>query len=272
MILFDSENADLDITSLITCLTDTPDASNPSLCQGLIFMGDGAKNLDGNGGIFELVITIGGQTLQPSTKKMLFDPEVRSSMKTPEFLVPANTEVLLRILSPNGADTDVDVTAYLYDVSLSAGASTTKKSVGGTLTPAGALSRALTAYRGFGGTLTSSGALARARIVYRSLGGALTPTGDLLSALYMIMSLGGELDFAGDLSATNPLWLLIDDTLTWMGEWDATYGYAIDDVVLYKTSDGNEWHVFISKIGHNVGNIPTSTAAAWRRLYQEKWL
>jgi hypothetical protein len=35
---------------------------------------------------------------------------------TTPFPVPANAEVILRVLSPNGADTDVDVTAYLFDL------------------------------------------------------------------------------------------------------------------------------------------------------------
>ncbi len=82
---------------------------------------------------------------------------------------------------------------------------------------------------------------------------------------------GGIITLAGGLQISNPAWLLIDDNLTWIGEWDATYGYDIDDVVLHKSDDGNEWHVFVSKISHNVGNVPTSSAAAWRRLYQEQW-
>ena len=145
-------------------------------------------------------------------------------------------------------------------------------SLSGGLTPTGALSRTVTRYRGFDGTLTPSGALSRALTAYRSLGGTLTPTGQLVTALIIVMLLGGELDLSGALSGINPAWLLIDDILTWQGEWSSTYGYALDDVVLYKSTDGNEWHVFVSKISHNVGNVPTTTASAWRRLYQEKWL
>ncbi|NQU10692.1 hypothetical protein HQ590_07880, partial [bacterium] len=116
MTQLDTENADLDLTALITCLTDTPDASNPTKCMGLILLGDGAKNLDGTGGAFELVITVGGQTVQPSPQEITFGTEVRSAVWTTPFPVPANTEVILRVKSPNGADTDVDATAYLYDV------------------------------------------------------------------------------------------------------------------------------------------------------------
>ena len=83
--------------------------------------------------------------------------------------------------------------------------------------------------------------------------------------------ISGELDLlTGALSITNPAWLLIDDTMRWMGEWDETYTYDVNDVVLHYF--GNEWHVFISKAGHNTGNVPVSSAEYWRRLYQEQWI
>jgi len=113
----DTENADRDLTSLVTVLTDTPDASNPMICQGLVLFGDGAKDLDGTGGTFELVITVGGQTVQPSPQEVEFGTEVRSSVWTTPFPVPANMEVIMRVKSPNAGDNDVDVTAYLYDIS-----------------------------------------------------------------------------------------------------------------------------------------------------------
>ncbi len=84
------------------------------------------------------------------------------------------------------------------------------------------------------------------------------------------IALSGEVDFAGAYRMENPAWLILDATLTWMGEWDATWSYDIDDVVLHKAND--EWHVFVSKIGHNVGNIPTISPVAWHRLYQEQQL
>ena len=105
----------LDLTTLVTVLTDTPDASNATICQGYIKLGDGSYNLDGSGGDFQLVITVGGQTIQPSPQVVTFGTEVRSAIWTSQFPVPANEEVILRVLSPNADDTDVDVTAYLYD-------------------------------------------------------------------------------------------------------------------------------------------------------------
>ena len=112
----DSENADLDLTSLVTVLTHTPDASNPMLCQAYIELGYAPKTLDGTGGLFEFVMTIGGQTVQPSPEIVNFGTEVRASIWTSQFLAPENTVVILRVKSPNGADTDVEVQAYLYDV------------------------------------------------------------------------------------------------------------------------------------------------------------
>ena len=115
--LLDSENADRDLSALITVLTDTPSATTPMLCQGYIAFGDGAKNLDGSGGIFQLVVTVGGQTVQPSPQMIGFGTEVRSGIWTNPFPVPTGQEVILRIESPNAGDNDVDTTAYLYDVS-----------------------------------------------------------------------------------------------------------------------------------------------------------
>ena len=125
--------------------------------------------------------------------------------------------------------------------------------------------------RSYGGGLTPTGDLAKALTAYRSLGGNLTPSGELDAIVTFVIALGGDLNLSGALSARNPLWLLIDKNLIWQGEWDATTYYDIDDVVLYKATTDPEWHVFISKITHNVGNNPDSSASAWRRLYQEKW-
>jgi hypothetical protein len=115
----DQETADRDITSLITVLTHTPSVTVATLCQGYIKLGDGTpgNDLDGTGGSFQLVITVGGQTIQPSPTTYVFNAgKVRSSMNTGQFIVPPNEEVLLRILSPNGADTAVNIDAYLYEV------------------------------------------------------------------------------------------------------------------------------------------------------------
>jgi hypothetical protein len=114
----DSENADRDLTSIVTVLTHTPSASAAMFCQGLIMLGDGSKNLDGTGGSFELTVTIGGQTVQPDPSAITFSTAARSCVWTDPFVVPDNNEVLLRFKSPNAGDTDVDVTAYLFDIGI----------------------------------------------------------------------------------------------------------------------------------------------------------
>ena len=105
--------------------------------------------------------------------------------------------------------------------------------------------------------------------VTQVLSGALIPAGTVSPIPIFIQGVGGIFVPVGSLDVRNPEWLLIDDALIWMGEWDVTRSYGLDEVVLYKTGDGGEWHVFVSKITHNVGNIPVLSAAAWRRLYQE---
>ncbi len=67
-------------------------------------------------------------------------------------------------------------------------------------------------------------------------------------------------------------WVVQDDKLNWLGEWDATYTYGQFDAVLYRTSTDTQWHTFVSKTTHNAGNIPATSIANWRRLYQEQWL
>ena len=119
LIILDTENADRDLTSLVTVLTDTPDASNARLCQAVVKLGDGAKDLDGTGGYFDMVVTVGGQTIQPSPAKVTLGTEPRSMLAGSAFVVPAGDEVIIRVLSPNAADTDVDVTAVLYSVEAS---------------------------------------------------------------------------------------------------------------------------------------------------------
>lgn len=116
MIQLDTENADRDLTSLVTVLTDTPDASNPILCQSYIAFGDGSKDLDGTGGNFEVTITVGGQTIEPDPNIYTFSTATRTGIWTESFPVPANNEVVIKVKSPNSGDTDVDVTAYLYQL------------------------------------------------------------------------------------------------------------------------------------------------------------
>ncbi|MCP4571435.1 MAG: hypothetical protein GY838_03715 [bacterium] len=112
--ILDTENADRNLTSKVTVLTDTPVASEHALCQALVMLGDGSKNLDGSGGDFELTVTVDGQTAQPAPQVVTFGTEVRATVWSTPFPVPSNKEVTVAVKSPNGADTDVDVTAHLF--------------------------------------------------------------------------------------------------------------------------------------------------------------
>jgi hypothetical protein len=113
----DTENANLNLfTGPITVLTHTPSATKNILCQGVIHFGDGVDDLDGTGGNFELTITVGGQTIEPSPQIVTFSTAVRTMAFTTAFPVLANAEVIIRAKSPNADDDDVDVTAYLYQV------------------------------------------------------------------------------------------------------------------------------------------------------------
>ena len=135
----------------------------------------------------------------------------------------------------------------------------------GAITPAGVLGRSIMV--DFTGAITPSGALNQKTVI--AFTGSATPSGALGRALQFPITITGALTPIGALTRRNPNWLLIDDTMHWMGEWATTYPYDLDDVVLYKATGAAEWHVFVSKITHNTGNIPTSSASAWRRLYQE---
>lgn len=115
--LLDTENADRNLTSQVTVLTHTPSATSWKLCQALVMLGDGAKNLDGTGGDFEMEIIVGGNTIQPGPQVITAGAsDTRMAFQSVPFLVPPGTEVLIKAKSPNAGDTDVDVTAYLVDV------------------------------------------------------------------------------------------------------------------------------------------------------------
>jgi hypothetical protein len=117
IVQLDTENADRDLTSQVTVLTDTPDASDPMQCQALVYLGDGTKNLDGTGGDFEVTIELGSQTVEEDPQTITVSSgQTRAALMSEPFVVPANTQVVVKVKSPNAGDSDVDVTAYLYDV------------------------------------------------------------------------------------------------------------------------------------------------------------
>ncbi len=112
----DTENANFDIkTAFIAVLTHTPSTVEAMQCQAALFLGDGADDLDGTGGTFKIKINIGSQESHELSYTVTA-ADVRTVLWTPPFPVKANTAVVVYVLSPNAADADVDVTAYLYDM------------------------------------------------------------------------------------------------------------------------------------------------------------
>ena len=111
----DSENADRDITSKIAVLTDTVDVSGNYVVR--VMLGDGAKGLDGTGGDFELSISIDGRVAQPNPQVIAVEAATtEGNIESLPFISLAGEEVIAYVLSPNAADTDVDVTASLQDL------------------------------------------------------------------------------------------------------------------------------------------------------------
>ena len=111
----DSENADLDISSKIAVLTDTVDISGNYVVR--VMLGDGAKDLDGTGGAFELSISIDGRVAQPNPQVIAVEAATtEGNIESLPFITLAGEEVIAYVLSPNAADTDVDVTASLQDL------------------------------------------------------------------------------------------------------------------------------------------------------------
>jgi hypothetical protein len=105
------QSADLDLTGEIAVWTGTPDAAEPRTCAGVILLGDGVKDLDGTGGGFTVRIDLGGQSGPVGTQ--VLPASARGCLPVPAFFVPAGVAVTVRLLSPNAADVDVGVTAYL---------------------------------------------------------------------------------------------------------------------------------------------------------------
>lgn len=85
------------------------------------------------------------------------------------------------------------------------------------------------------------------------------------------VNVGGTLTMTGKMTGRSPDWLPLNDQLRWMGEWEVGIAYDTSDAVIYRAESTEEWHVFVSKVSHNQGNIPDTSVAFWRRLYQEQW-
>lgn len=114
--LLDSENADRDLTSLVTCLTHTPNPERPLLCKAVVKLGDGSKDLDQSlDDTFILDITVGSSMIRKEIDCYVTVSD-RQTLESDPFVVAASDEVVVKVKSPNPADSDVNVTAYLYAI------------------------------------------------------------------------------------------------------------------------------------------------------------
>lgn len=82
----------------------------------MIYLGDGADDLDGTGGEFELTMMLGSQTVQPDPQLIWFNTQTRCAVFTEQFPLYVGETVTLKIKSPNGADTSVYVRACIIEV------------------------------------------------------------------------------------------------------------------------------------------------------------
>lgn len=111
-------NADRDLTSLVEVFASyVPNGEHPVECKLTVDLGDGTKDLDASAnGEFLLAIAVGSQWFWKyiPVNTILQD---RPVLESDPFIVPRNTAVTAYVQSPNGADSDVDVTATIWMVS-----------------------------------------------------------------------------------------------------------------------------------------------------------
>ncbi len=113
--LLDTENADRDLTSQVVVLTHTI-TEGPSKLQVKVDLGDGVKDLDGTGGDFELQIEVNGRVWDGGVQTKAIGTEIETFIESQQFTANEGDEIIAKVKSPNAGDSDVDVTAYLYDM------------------------------------------------------------------------------------------------------------------------------------------------------------
>ena len=111
-----SANGDFDLTSMVQVYSATPRAAASSRYDLIVDIGDGAKNLDGSGGIFQFATFIGSAAVNPCPQYVSFGSAATARQIVQNLHVLSAEPVTLKMLSPNAADSDVDVTVRLVDV------------------------------------------------------------------------------------------------------------------------------------------------------------
>ena len=112
----DTENADFDLTAQKTVLTYESTYDVPIKCMGRIAVGDGTKDRAATSDDWELTLVVEDQGIEPAPQTITVGTLVRSGHYTEEFILGAGETVLFKLKSPTGGDTDVDVTADLFQI------------------------------------------------------------------------------------------------------------------------------------------------------------
>ena len=89
-----------------------------SICQIVVYIGDGVNDLDGSGGDFELTLILGDFTVQPEPQLIYFDATTQSSIFTEQFPLRNDQTVTVKLKSPNAADSAVYVRACIYEIGI----------------------------------------------------------------------------------------------------------------------------------------------------------
>lgn len=112
-----TQNGDFDLATGATVFSATPSTTVPKLVQAVIYLGDGAKNLDGTGGNFLFRCLLADRSA-PLVTVTFIATTTQANFWTEVLSVPANTSFKVFLQSPNAADADVDVTARLYEINV----------------------------------------------------------------------------------------------------------------------------------------------------------
>ena len=116
----DQETAAFDLTSEQTVMEYTQSSSDPVLCRVVLGIGDSSKPLDGSGGNFTISVTVDDVPVYPYPATVTFSALAAVGWESDWFTAPSDAELDVLLTSPNGADTDVNVTATLYGNDVSA--------------------------------------------------------------------------------------------------------------------------------------------------------
>ena len=107
---------DLTTSGGVVCHTKTPDAGDPLKVSTRIQLGDGANDLDGTGGDFLVTVTVGGRAVSfNGGKTHTLGTDAEGVIILDPFPVVAAEEVIIKVESPNAADTNVRIIVQLYD-------------------------------------------------------------------------------------------------------------------------------------------------------------